>query len=158
MAKVLMQINGEDENVKIGKMKVRQLKAAMKKTQEIIAYVKDEDSTSELIEYFLSMDPGGEKEEIEISSALEDKVFMENMLGAFEVLFNKIPDEITELLAIVSGIESEVIDDQDYDVLFDIASAVINENDFKAMIERAKSTFFEAKNKWGGLKAIKGGK
>lgn len=155
MAKVLLNINGEDQNVKIEKMKVKQLKKALKKIQQIISLVQNEESTSELISYFMEMDVKPGEEGAAMDGALEDKIFIENLLNAFRILFNQIPDEITELLSIVSGIEEEVLDEQDYDALFDIAQAVIEENDFKAIIERAKQTFFMARNKWGGLKAIK---
>jgi hypothetical protein len=154
MAKVLLNINGEDQNVKIEKMKVKQLKKALKKIQEIINLVENEESTSELISYFLDMDVKPGDEGAALNDALEDKIFIENLLGAFKILFNRIPDEITELLSIVSGIEEEVLDEQDYDTLFDIVQAIIEENDIKAMIERAKQTFFMARNKWGGLKAL----
>lgn len=155
MAKVLLNINGEDQNVKIEKMKVKQLKKALKKIQEIINLVENEESTSELISYFLEMDVKPGNEGAAIDDALEDKIFIENLLGAFKILFNRIPDEITELLSIVSGIEEEVLDEQDYDALFDIVQAVIEENDIKAMIERAKQTFFMARSKWGGFKVVK---
>lgn len=155
MAKVLMMVNDEEQPIRIGKMKVKQLKKAMKKIQEIINLVKEEESTSELISYFMDMDKDGTKEEIDLAESLEDKIFLENMLGAFQILFNKIPDEITELIAIISGIDEELIEEQDYDVLFDIVGAIIEENDIKSMIDRAKSTFFTARSKWGSLAAIR---
>jgi hypothetical protein len=152
MAKILMMVNDEEQPIRIGKMKVKQLKKALKKIQEIINLVQDGEGTSELIEYFMSMDKGAGA----VDTALEDKMFIENVLGSFNILFNKVPDELTELIAIVSGVDEDIIDEQDYDTLFDIVQAIIEENDFKAMIDRAKNTFFTARSKWGGLKALKG--
>lgn len=146
MAKVLMVIDGEDQNVKIGKMKVKQLKNALKKIQEIINLVQAGEGTGELVEYFMGMD---KSEGSGLDNALEDKMFIDNLLGAFGLLFNKIPDEITDLISIVSGIDEAILDDQEYDVLFDTVGAIIEENDIKGMIERAKSTFFMARSKWG---------
>jgi hypothetical protein len=155
MAKVLMMVNDEEQPIRIGKMKVKQLKKALKKIQEVINLVQGEESTSELMSYFMNMDKKPEGEGVGLGD-LEDSIFMENVLGAFKVLFNKIPDEITELISIVSGIEEDIIDEQDYDVLFDIVTAIIEENDIKSMIDRAKQTFFTARSKWGGIKALKG--
>lgn len=158
MAKVLMMVNDEEQQVRIGKMKVKQLKKALKKIQEIISMLQAEESTSELISYFMSMDkaPALEGEDPEVSlDVLEDKIFLENVLNAFTVMFNKIPDELTEFIAIVSGVDEEVLDEQDYEVLFDVVTAMIEENDIRSMIDRAKNTFFTIRNKWGGLKAIK---
>lgn len=159
MTKVLLVINDEDQNVKISRMKVKQLKKAMKKIQGVIDELQNNESTSELIDYFLEMDNPIEgeddlKEAVE-GKGLEDKMFLEKMLGAFGILFNKLPDDITEIIAIVSGIDEELIDDQEYDVLFDIVEACIEENDIKSIIDRAKNAFFTARSKWGGVKALK---
>lgn len=151
MAKVLMMVKDEEQPIRIGRMKVKQLKQALKKIQEVINLVQAGEGTSELIEYFMGMD----KEPGSVNDALEDKMFIDNILGAFKVLFHKLPDEITELLAIVSGVDEEIIDDQEYDVLFEVFEAIIQENDIKGMIDRAKNTFFMARSKWGVLKASK---
>lgn len=160
MAKVLMMVNDEEQQVRIGKMKVKQLRRAIKKIQEVINLVQSEESTSELMAYFFDMDKNKKQdgeESVDIAlEDLEDDIFVKNVLGAFDVLLRKIPDEIIELMSIVSGVDEEVIDDQEYDVLFDVLEAIIEENDIKNMIDRAKSAFFTARNKWGGLKAIKG--
>lgn len=150
----------EEIPVRISKMKVGQMKKALKKIQEIINIVQNDEGSSELINYFMSMDNKSsdldlEKEIFEETDFLEDKVFLENMLGAFQLLFNKIPDEITELITVISGVDEELLDEQDYDVLFDVIEAIISENDIKSLINRAKKSFFIAKSKWGGLRRAK---
>lgn len=165
MAKVLMvrdlgEGRTEEIPVRISKMKVGQMKKALKKIQEIINIVQNDEGSSELINYFMSMDNKSsdldlEKEIFEETDFLEDKVFLENMLGAFQLLFNKIPDEITELITVISGVDEELLDEQDYDVLFDVIEAIISENDIKSLINRAKKSFFIAKSKWGGLRRAK---
>lgn len=150
MAKVLMMVNDEEKQVRISKMKVKQLKKALKKIQEIVKFLKESDSTSDLMDYFLGAEaPDLENEDPE-AVLKEDKEFLEKILGAMTVLFNQIPDEITELIAVISGIDEEVIDEQEMDTLFDIVEAIVTENDLKALISRAKSTFFTVRNKWGG--------
>lgn len=165
MAKVLMVRDlgdgkTDEIQVRISKMKVKQLKRALKKIQEIIDVVQSDEGSSELISYFMDMDSKKvdldlEKEVFEETDFLDDKVFLENMMGAFKLLFNKIPDEITELITTISGVDEELLDEQDYDVLFDVVEAIIAENDIKSLIDRAKQSFFIAKSKWGGLKIVK---
>jgi ferritin-like protein len=167
MAKVLMvkylgEGRTEEIPVRISKMKVGQMKKALKKIQEIINIVQNDESSSEIINYFMAMDNKNsvldldlEKETFEETDFLEDKVFLENMMGAFQLLFNKIPDEITELITVISGVDEKLLDEQDYDVLFDVIEAIISENDIKSLIDRAKNSFFIAKRKWGGLRRAK---
>lgn len=167
MTKVLMlvEIDGSwsEENVRIGKMKVRQFKKAFKKINEIIQLLEKDESASELIEYFWSMDQQkkGKKEEsapapVVIDEDLQSKMFIDNMIGAFRILLDKLPEEAFELISIISGIDEEVLDEQDYPVFFDILEAILVENDVQLIIERLKNLFFTTRNKWGGLKAIKG--
>lgn len=166
MTKVLMLVEKDgvwsEENVRIGKMKVRQFKKAFKKINEIIQLLEKDESASELIEYFWNMDQQkkGKKESapapIVVDEDLQSKMFMDNIIGAFRILLDKLPEEAFELISIISGIDEEVLDEQDYPVFFDILEAIIIENDVKTIIDRLKDLFFTTRNKWGGLKAIKG--
>ena len=167
MTKVLMLVPKEDgnwseENVRISKMKVKQFKRAFKKVNEIIQLLEKDDSASELIEYFWNMDQqkkanGGESAPAPvIDEDIQSKMFMDNIIGAFRILLDKLPEEAFELVSIISGIDEEVLDEQDYQVFFDILGAIIEENDISLIIERLKDLFFTTRNKWGGLKAIKG--
>lgn len=165
MAKIMItkEVNGarEEENVRIGRMKVRQLKKTLKKIQEIVSMVEGEESVSELMNYFMDMKAeAGETPEgnpdIKLGEEMENKIFMSNLMGAIKILLNQLPDEFIELISIISGLDEELIDDQDYDVLFDIIEAIIEENDINTIVKRTKEAFFKVRNKWGGLKAIKG--
>lgn len=167
MTKVLMLVEKDgawsEENVRIGKMKVKQFKRAFKKINEIIQLLEKDESASELIEYFWSMDQQkkGKKEEsapapVVIDEDLQSKMFIDNIIGAFRILLDKLPEEAFELISIISGIDEEVLDEQDYPVFFDILEAILVENDVQLIIERLKNLFFTTRNKWGGLKAIKG--
>lgn len=166
MTKVLMMIEKDgawvEENVRIGKMKVKQFKKAFKKINEIIQLLEKDESTSELIEYFWSMDQekkGKGKAKAPapvVDEDLQSKMFMDNVIGAFKIVLDKLPEEAFELISIISGIDEEVLDEQDYPVFFDILEAIITENDVKTIIDRLKDLFFTTRNKWGGLKAIKG--
>lgn len=156
MAKIMILVNDQEEQVKIGKVKVGQLKQALKKIQGIISTVQDGEGTSELISYFLEMDKAKTEAADEIDKEIEDKIFMEKVLSAVTILFNKIPDDITELISILSGIEENVIDDQDVEVLLTIVETIVSENDIRSLIDRVKNSFLTVRQKWGGLAAIKG--
>jgi hypothetical protein len=153
MGKVLIEIEeGKMDEFRIKKMRMKQLKRALKKVQEIISIFEEDEGTADLIAYFMDM----EKEEQETGEAgdidLKNKIFMENMLAAMKMLFNRVPDELTELVAIISKIEEDLLDEQDYDVFLDVVMECIKENDIKAMINKGKEAFTMGKNLWGGIK------
>jgi TRAP-type uncharacterized transport system substrate-binding protein len=150
MGKVLIEIEeGKMDEFRIKKMRMKQLKRALKKVQEIISIFEEDENTADLISYFMDM----EKTEVAVGEdQLKDKMFMENILAAMKMLFNRVPDELTELVAIISKIEEELLDEQDYDVFLDVVIECIKENDIKAMINKGKEAFTMGKNLWGGIK------
>jgi hypothetical protein len=150
MGKVLIEIEeGKMDEFRIKKMRMKQLKRALKKVQEIISIFEEDENTADLISYFMDM----EKTEVTVGEdQLKDKMFMENILAAMKMLFNRVPDELTELVAIISKIEEELLDEQDYDVFLDVVIECIKENDIKAMINKGKEAFTMGKNLWGGIK------
>lgn len=168
MTKVLMMMpveggKWEEQNVRIGKIRVKQIKSAFKKFHEIIALLENDESAGELMDFFWALEANkkaegeeGEEETALIDEDLQNKMFMENVIGAFKILFDKLPEQAFELVSIISGIDEEVLDEQEYNVLFDILEAIIEANDVQTIVQRLKDLFFTTRNKWGGLKAIKG--
>lgn len=157
MAKIMIMVNEQEEHVKVGRLKVGQLKEALKKIQEVISTVQGGEGTGDLISYFLEMDKNKKEEgAAPVDDAFEDTIFMEKVLSAAMILFNKIPDDMTELISILSGIDEKIIDDQEIEVLLDIIETIVKENDIRALTDRVKSSFLTVRQKWGGLKAIKG--
>lgn len=150
MGKVQIEIEeNKFDEVRIKKMRMKQLKRALKKVQEIISIFEEDENTADLISYFMDM----EKTEVTVGEdQLKDKMFMENILAAMKMLFNRVPDELTELVSIISKIEEDLLDEQDYDVFLDVVMECIKENDIKAMINKGKEAFTMGKNLWGGIK------
>ncbi|HDR7892758.1 TPA: hypothetical protein QCY29_005226 [Bacillus toyonensis] len=145
----MITLEGEEKNIPVNRMKVKQFKKALKKINEIVDMFKKNEATEGLVEYFMEME-GSEGATAE-KKQLDDKIFIENVMNAMNVLFDEVPDEATELLAIITGIDEDLIDEQEYMILFDLIDAVIEENDLKTLVERAKSTFTAARQKFGGM-------
>lgn len=151
MGKVNIEIaEGQFDEIRIKKMKVKQVKKALKKVQEIISIFEEDENTSELLDFFMDMDKTSADEITD--EDLQNKVFMENMISAMKLLFDRVPDELTELVSIVSKIEEDIIEEQDYDVFFEIILECVNENDIRSMIDSGKNVFTVIKSKWGGKK------
>lgn len=146
----------EEENVRISKMKVRQFKGALKKLNEIIQLIDKDEDSRELVDYFWNMDKSKKSGDAGEKSEIEEEIFKDSIFGAFKILLDKLPDEAFQLISIISGIDEEILDEQEYDTFFDVLAAIVEVNDVNVIIERAKDLFYTTRSRWGGLKAVKG--
>lgn len=151
MAKVLLKIKGEDENVVISSLKVKQLKGALKKIKHVVLLMKQNEQLLDVFEYAMSMEKTEEVDE-KVAAAL-NKEFVSKIVQSFDFLLEEFPEEAIELLSALSGIEVEVLDEQDIDTMFDVFEAVVEENDLFKLWNRAKEAFSVAKSKWQVMKA-----
>ncbi|MGR5939734.1 hypothetical protein ACT7CW_06530 [Bacillus pacificus] len=101
----MITLEGEEKNIPVNRMKVKQFKKALKKINEIVDMFKKNEATEGLVEYFMEME-GSEGATAE-KKQLDDKIFIENVMNAMNVLFDEVPDEATELLAIITGIDED---------------------------------------------------
>lgn len=147
MAKVLLTIKGEQEQRQIGPIKVLALTLGLKKIKDILSVMKEDDKLKEFVAYLSEKKPQQEGDEEEAQEA--DAEFMERLAGSFDMLLETVPDKVIELLAIVSGVDKAIIEDQEAETLFDIFDAVIAENDIPKLVERAKKSFSNVKGKLG---------
>lgn len=70
-----------------------------------------------------------------------DKDFMSKAMGAFNFLAVKLPDRLMEILAVLSGIEQRIIENQKMAKVMDVYDAIIEANDIEALVNRLKKSF-----------------
>lgn len=157
MATVLINtIEGEEKQIRINEMKVKQTRKALKKVKKIIHLVKEDPEASELINYF--MDLKNEQDEAEedltpeqlAEKEVENKIFMDRLMGIIGLLADQFPDEFVELVSITSGVDEETLDEQTNGTLFELVDAVVKENDFKELMNKGKNSFLQMAQKWRG--------
>jgi hypothetical protein len=151
MAKVLLKIKGEDQHFVVSRLKVKQLKDAMKKIKHVINLVRQNERLAGVLNYFATMErpeDGNEAKAIELN-----KEFLAKIIESFDFLLEEFPEEAVELISVLSGIDVDVLDEQEIDTLFDVFDAIVTENDLLMLWNRVKQTFSAAKSKWQVMRA-----
>lgn len=165
MERELANENVEMVKVKVKKMKTRQLNHTMKVATALMGVVDDSPEIKGMI---YDMYKGGrdfdetpfveegmdEKEiaaEKEKFLAMKDKQFAEAVLRSFRVLFGTFPDLIVKLLSAVSKIDEDELLDQEPEFLFDVFDAIVEVNDMKSLINRAKKSSFNIQTIMGEM-------
>lgn len=78
-----------------------------------------------------------------------------SVMDAVGFLLEEVPDRLTEIVSIMSGINRFVVEHQDMDTYFDLIEAVLEANDIERIVERIKKlstqmgkafSFLQAKN------------
>lgn len=151
--KVLLEIKGEQQQVVVGKLKVLQFTSTLKKIKEILKIMKDNDKLKELLEFLMgdgskAMGEDGQIDKEQVEDMLDDK-FMGLVIESLEVLLEEVPDKAIELIAILSGIDIDILNEQDFETLFDVVDAIASENDLRKLVDRAKKSLGGLKDKFG---------
>jgi hypothetical protein len=79
---------------------------------------------------------------------LKDERFVNTMAGALELLLDTMPDRAFRLLALLSEIDQEVLQNTYFEELFDVYDAVMAENDISRIVDRVKKSFSGTKDNW----------
>jgi hypothetical protein len=79
---------------------------------------------------------------------LKDERFINTMAGALELLLDTMPDRAFRLLALLSEIDQEVLQNTYFEELFDVYDAVMAENDISRIVDRVKKSFSGTKDNW----------
>lgn len=61
-----------------------------------------------------------------------------SVMDAVGFLLEEVPDRLTEIVSIMSGINRFVVEHQDMDTYFDLIEAVLEVNDIERIVERVK--------------------
>lgn len=148
MTKVQLKVNGEIQSVEVEEITVKQFKQGVKVVKAILAELKGNSKMSEFIN-FLS-----ENEQLEADEKTKDINFGVKLAETFDYLLEEVPEHIVSLLAIASGVDENVVDNQPIEKLFDIFDAIVHENDIERLISRAKKSLAVTKAKWTIQKVV----
>lgn len=125
--------------IKMKKLNFRKFIGVSKTVKEIIETVKKDET---LVEVFRSMFVGAPDLDNETpeEKAERDAEFMGKLVLAFQTLAVEVPEKAIELLGQLSGIDVDVLMDQDFDVVLNVYDAVIEVNNVPELIERVKKS------------------
>lgn len=130
-----VQILDSSRSVEINAIRPAQFGAL---TKVINATVKDlqknEDFKQTVQKLFGEYQEGFDLEDLFRSD--EFNVF--SIMDAVGFLLEEVPDRLTEIVSIMSGINRFVVEHQDMDTYFDLIEAVIEVNDIERIVERVK--------------------
>lgn len=125
-----------EEQREIRKIKVGQFTKIMGVVSEIMKKVKDDEGLKEL---FSSMTKPVDVEDEEALQQADANVIAK-AVDSFQTLAVHLPEQAFKLLSIISRVEIELLEEQDFDEVFDIYDAVLEENNIDELIERAKKS------------------
>lgn len=147
-------------------LKLRQLNKTLAIVLDIVKVLQEDDSLKDLFgNYFneeekkkVSIDELAELSDEELDEmeekekAEKDARFMEAMFKAAEKLMVKLPDQTLELLAALSNIDLELLEEQEIEFVFPLVEAIIEVNDMQKLIERGKQSLEFGKGRLAFLK------
>lgn len=116
----------------VEKLSLLQFSQSIKAINEIIKIISKEPALEALMQELLADD--------EQSNLEMDQRFLGILASSFETLLLHIPEEVTKLLAIMSGVKLEVLQVQALEDVFDIYDAILEVNDIEKLVVRAKKS------------------
>ncbi|WKV22462.1 hypothetical protein [Bacillus phage vB_BceS-M2] len=143
--RVNLKIEGEQTQVDVSPINVFQLTESLKIIQRILDVLKKEGQLVGFIDQLMS----AESDET-MTDEQRDKMLIANLAGSFDTLLIVVPELAVELIAKVSGIKLQDMQQQEVETLFDVLDAIVNVNDIERIVERAKKFFAVTKLKWAG--------
>jgi DNA-binding response OmpR family regulator len=147
--KVPQMVDGEKVIKKvqhdIEPIKLFQFTKTLAAVKDILNALNEDGTVAEFFETTFAAQPelkDGKIDEkaIEEMTKQADNQFLVNAIKSFESLAVRVPDKAFELLAVLSGIEREVLDQQDILDVLDIYDAVLEANDIEGLITRLKKS------------------
>lgn len=123
-------------------IKVKQITLASSTFADILNKVKEDDQIMETLKVSLGIVPEGmmDLETGELLGELKDRS-VENWGQTLGFLLKELPDEIMDLLAIVTDIDREDLDQLETDQLFELLEAVVEVNNIEKLANAAQSFF-----------------
>lgn len=76
-----------------------------------------------------------------------------SIMDAVGFLLEAVPDRLTEIVAIMSGINRFTVEHQDMDTYFDLIEAVLEVNDIEKIVERVKKIYTQMGKAFNFLQA-----
>lgn len=145
MTQVTLKIPAEDgtKNIKheIEKIKLFQFMTTITIVKDILKEVSEDETLKGL--FFSDKDEVPtdlSPEQIEEHVKNLDKQFIEKAIGSFQTLAVSLPEKAVELLSCLSGVEEDVLKQQELFDVFEIFDAVVEVNDIDALIGRIKKS------------------
>lgn len=156
--KIDLEVNGGVEQYSVKRLKINQLQETMKILGDIVGSLQADESIRALIEETFSAAPEFDEEAVknfteeeieklkaENKQASDDR-FKEGLFGSFHILLIQLPEQAIKLLSVASGIEEDVLGEQELEVGLDVFDALIEVNDVIALKDRLKKSFDSAQS------------
>lgn len=129
----------QTEQYEIEEINIMQMTSGIKVIKDIFDVVrKDEHLKAVLEEIFFESQT--EKDEEKSAEEMFTKNFVNNAIGAIDVLLMEVPEKVFELMSVLSGIEHETFMQQKPEEVFDIYDAIIEVNEIEKLVNRAKKS------------------
>lgn len=143
MTKVQLKINGEVKPFEIEEVTVKQFKKAIKVIKTIIEEFKGNSKIGDFMEFLTKLDNDKSKK-----SSSKDTEFGVQLAESFDFLLEEVPEQMVVLLAVISGIDEDTLDNQPVGTLFDIFDGIVEVNDIEKLVARGKKSLALTKVRW----------
>jgi len=134
------QENGEvitsTKNFTVKKAKFKQI---MEFTKEVDVIAKEIKASEDLKGLFSTLFTAQVTEDEEQEQRIDNDI-ISKAVGSFQVLAVHLPEHALKLLSILTGIDTETLEEQEPEMVLDVYDAAIEVNDIKKLIERLKKS------------------
>jgi hypothetical protein len=113
-------------------LKLKQVKELAKTANGIVSELSANGTIKGLADQLLSE---------EAQDVVIDQQLVMSLIGSFETFAVKMPEEATNVLSVLSGVEVEVLDEQELEKVLEVYEAVLEVNDIEKLVERLKKSF-----------------
>lgn len=132
----------DDIQQKVESINIFQFLKTLNIVRDIIKIAQDDESIREVIDSLMTAGDikateGMTEEQIEEAS---DAAFMGAALKGFEAVLANLPEKAFELISVTSGIDQKLLGQQKIMTLFAVYDAIIEVNDVREIVERAKKS------------------
>lgn len=90
-------------------------------------------------------------EQVQALEALKDERFINGLASAFDILIETVPERAYNMIAILSDIPAEKLEQAYLEEILDVYDAIMSENDVATLAERVQKSFFNTKGQWGEM-------
>jgi hypothetical protein len=140
--KVKQEIDGEivtkNPTFEIEKLNFFKFIGVSKTINDIIGTAKQDEELVAVFKQMFNAEPV--EDESAEEKAEKDQAFMGKLVASFETIVVKLPEKALTLLSQLSGIDEQVLGNQDFSVILDVYDAVLAENDIQELVERVKKS------------------
>ncbi|WP_394548808.1 hypothetical protein [Priestia aryabhattai] len=151
--KVKKEVDGElvtkPTTYEIEKLNFFKFMGVTKLVKDIITEVKKDENLAQLFNQMFNMS----EEETEEQAALMNKSVLSAAAESFQTLAVYLPEQALELLSALSGVETDVLGNQEIDAILNVYDAVLEVNDIEELANRVKKSLALTKSAFK-LKAL----